>query len=327
MASAVSVATPLELVPNVSERQNSTLSPTWSNLHPYQTNILGTVLAITGNVLISISLNVQKYSHIRLLCQESRTPYYKSKLWWCGILLMGMGGSLAVLGTYLLVTFAINVQQEITGPKINLYIISWPFLVYLTLEFILFVILLYLFKRRGMNHIVILLLMSSILASLTVISVKAVSGMVTSSIQGQLQFQYPIFYVMLVVMIASCIFQVQFLNQAMRLYNATEVVPINFVFFTTSAIIAGVIFYQEFHGAALLNIFMFLFGCLLSFLGVFLIAKNRVKQTPEVPYIDMGPVPKQRSTEKIQPGLNNINSYGSVHDEEQTNDSLSEDVK
>ncbi|XP_048452183.1 NIPA-like protein 2 [Rhincodon typus] len=164
-------------------------------------------------------------------------------------------------------------------------------------------------------------------ASLTVISVKAVSGMVTSSIQGQLQFQYPIFYVMLVIMIASCIFQVQFLNQAMRLYNATEVVPINFVFFTASAIIAGVIFYQEFHGAALLNIFMFLFGCMLSFLGVFLIAKNREKQTSEVPYIDMGPVPKQRNTEKIQPGLNNINSYGTIHDEEQNNDSPSENVK
>ncbi|XP_059502361.1 NIPA-like protein 2 isoform X2 [Stegostoma tigrinum] len=319
MASAVSGVTLPGLVANVSERHNSTLPHTWSNLHPYQANILGTVLAIAGNVLISISLNIQKYTHIRLLCQESQTPYYRSKLWWCGILLMGMGelgnfaaygfapatlvaplgcvsviasaaisvvflketlrssdilgGSLAVLGAYLLVTFAINVQQEITALKISLYFISWPFLVYLALEFILFVILLYLYKKRGMNHIVILLLMSSILASLTVISVKAVSGMVTSSIQGQLQFQYPIFYVMFVIMITSCIFQVQFLNQAMRLYNATEVVPINFVFFTASAIIA-----------------------------------------------------EQRSTEKIQPGLNN-NSYGTVNDEEQNNDSLSEDVK
>ncbi|XP_038664534.1 NIPA-like protein 2 isoform X1 [Scyliorhinus canicula] len=361
------------LVTNISEQQNSTVPPSWGSLHPYQTNVLGTVLAITGNVLISISLNLQKYTHVRLLCQDSPAPYYTSKLWWCGILLMGMGelgnfaaygfapatlvaplgcvsviasaaisvaflkeklrssdilgGSLAVLGTYLLVTFAINVQQEVTAAKIHKYVVSWQFLVYLALEFVLFVIFLYLYKKRGMKHIVILLLMSSLLASLTVISVKAVSGMITSSIKGQLQFQYPIFYLMLVIMIASCIFQVQFLNEAMRLYNATEVVPINFVFFTTSAIIAGVIFYQEFHGAALLNVFMFLFGCMLSFLGVFLIATNRVKQTSEIPYIDLGIIPKERSTEKIQPELNNVNSYGTVHDVGRTNDSPGEDAK
>ncbi|XP_078071777.1 NIPA-like protein 2 [Mustelus asterias] len=373
MTTVSSVATAQVLFNNVSEQQNSTVPPTWDSLHPHQINVLGTVLAITGNVLISVSLNIQKYTHVRLLCQESPAPYYRSKLWWCGIFLMGMGelgnfaaygfapatlvaplgcvsviasaaisvlflkekmrssdilgGSLAVLGTYLLVTFAINVQQEITAAKIHKYIVSWPFLVYLGLEFILFLIFLYLFKKRGMKHIVILLLMSSLLASLTVISVKAVSGMITSSMKGQLQFQYPVFYVMVVIMVASCIFQVQFLNQAMKLYNATEVVPINFVFFTTSAIIAGVIFYQEFHGAALLNIFMFLFGCMLSFLGVFLIARNREKRTAEIPYIDLGTIPKERSTEKIQPDLSHINSYGTVQDGERTHDSPSEDAK
>lgn len=46
-------------------------------------------------------------------------------------------------------------------------------------------------------------------ASLTVISVKAVSGMITESIKGHLQLIYPIFYIMLVVMIASCAFQIK----------------------------------------------------------------------------------------------------------------------
>ncbi|XP_078254168.1 NIPA-like protein 2 [Rhinoraja longicauda] len=374
MASASPVIT-LRPFGNVTHQQlaQSTVPPVWSALQLYQTNLLGTILAITGNILISISLNIQKYTHVRLLCQKSLKPYYKSKLWWCGIFLMGLGelgnfaaygfapatlvaplgcvsviasaaisvvflkerlrssdilgGSLTVLGTYLLVTFAINGQQEITAIKIRNYIVSWQFLVYLTLEFLLFCGLLYLNKRKGLNHIIILLLMSSLLASVTVIAVKAVAGMVTTSIEGQLQFKYPIFYVMVLVMIASCIFQVQFLNQAMRLYNATEVVPINFVLFTTSAIIAGVIFYQEFYGAALLNVFMFLFGCMLSFLGVFLIAKNREKQTAKVPYIDMGTIPKQKKAGKIQPELNNINSYGTVRCEQQNNDSVGENAK
>lgn len=35
----------------------------------------------------------------------------------------------------------------------------------------------------------------------------------------------------------------RFLNQAMKMFDATEVVPVNFVFFTTSAIVAGASFF------------------------------------------------------------------------------------
>ncbi|KAG2465050.1 NPAL2 protein, partial [Polypterus senegalus] len=202
-----------------------------------------------------------------------------------------LGGALAISGTYLLVTFAPNVSQQITAYKVQRYCVSWQFLIYLIIEIIVFCILMYLYKKKNVKHIVVVLLIVALLASVTVISVKAVSGMITESVNGSMQLIYPIFYVMVVVMIASCAFQVKFLNQAMRLFNATEVVPINFVFFTASAIFAGVVFYQEFQGVAFLNIFMFLFGCLLSFLGVFLIAKNREEKTSEVPFIDIGQIP------------------------------------
>ncbi|CAI9536940.1 unnamed protein product, partial [Staurois parvus] len=62
--------------------------------------IFGIVLSIVGSFLISISLNLQKYTHIRLAQQENPIPYYRSKLWWCGILLMGIGelGNFAAYG-------------------------------------------------------------------------------------------------------------------------------------------------------------------------------------------------------------------------------------
>ena len=44
-------------------------------------------------------------------------------------------------------------------------------------------------------------------ASVTVITVKAVSGMVVLTIRGSMQFTYPIFYIMLVAMVASVVFQ------------------------------------------------------------------------------------------------------------------------
>ncbi|POI28814.1 hypothetical protein CIB84_007436 [Bambusicola thoracicus] len=55
--------------------------------------------------------------------------------------------------------------------------------------------------------------------------------------------------------------------------------------------IPGVIFYQEFQSAAFLSVFMFLFGCLLSFLSVFVIAVNKKEERLQVPYIDCGSIP------------------------------------
>uniref|UniRef100_A0A3P8VMC9 NIPA like domain containing 2 n=1 Tax=Cynoglossus semilaevis TaxID=244447 RepID=A0A3P8VMC9_CYNSE len=311
------------------------------------TYLLGIIISICGNVLISISLNIQKYAHMRQ-SQRDTKPYYSSPVWWSGVVLMGVGelgnfaaygfapasliaplgsvsviasaiisvvflketlrpsdifgGTLAITGTYLLVTFAPHTSTHITAHLVQYYVVSWHFLIYIFIEIVVFCILLYLYKRRNVKHIVVVMLLVALLASLTVISVKAVSGMITESITSQLQLIYPIFYVMLVVMVASCAFQIKFLNQAMKMFDATEVVPINFVFFTASAILAGIVFYQEFEGLALLNIFMFLLGCLLSFLGVFLIARNRPKKKQEDSnFISMDRIPGKRHTEKVQP--------------------------
>ncbi|XP_076004605.1 NIPA-like protein 2 isoform X3 [Genypterus blacodes] len=310
--------------------------------NPLRIYLLGIIVSICGNVLISISLNIQKYAHVRQ-SQCGSKPYYTSVLWWSGVVLMGVGelgnfaaygfapasliaplgsvsviasavisvvflketvrasdivgGTLAVTGTYLLVTFAPHTSTHITA--------------HLFIEVALFCTLLYLYKRRNVKNIIIVMLLVALLASLTVISVKAVSGMITESIKGHLQLTYPIFYVMLVIMIASCAFQIKFLNQAMKMFDATEVVPINFVFFTASAIIAGIVFYQEFEGLALLNIFMFLFGCLLSFLGVFLIARNRPKiKQQDRTFIAMDKIPGRQHTDRVQPGAKT--TYGSL---------------
>lgn len=327
--------------------------------NPLQTYILGIVISICGNVLISISLNMQKYAHIRQ-AQHSSKPYYTSPLWWMGIILMGvgelgnftaygfapasliaplgcvaviasaiisviflketirasdvLGGTLVITGTYVLVTFAPHTISLVTAQMVQYYFISWYFLLYIIIEVLLFVFLLFLYKVKRVKHIVVVMLLVALLASVTVISVKAVSGMITESLKGSLQLIYPIFYVMLVIMIASCAFQIKFLNQAMKMFDATEVVPVNYVFFTTSAIVAGIVFYQEFEGLAFLNIAMFVFGCLLSFLGVFLIARNRPKRKQEnVNFIPMDTIPGRRHTDKVQPEAESP-TYGSLAD-------------
>ncbi|XP_054548063.1 NIPA-like protein 2 isoform X2 [Talpa occidentalis] len=322
-------------------------------------HLFGVLLAILGNLVISISLNIQKYSHLQLAHQEHPRPYFKSMLWWGGIILMAvgetgnfaaygfapitviaplgcmsvtgsaiisvmflkenlrasdlLGTTLAFAGTYLLVNFAPNITQDISARTVQYYFVGWQFLVYVILEIVIFCILLYFLKRKGMKHIAILLTLVALLASLTVISVKAISGMITFSVTDKMQLTYPIFYIMFIIMVASCVFQVKFLNQATQLYNTAMVVPINHVFFTTSAIIAGIIFYQEFLGAAFLTIFIYLFGCLLSFLGVLLVTRDREKEHVPRSYIDFGNIPGKQMLDKIQPDSNGL-SYGTLPD-------------
>ncbi|KAK2507626.1 hypothetical protein MC885_016450 [Smutsia gigantea] len=377
----------------------------------------------------------QKYSHLHLVHQAHPRPFFRSVLWWGGMLLLAIGETgnfaaygfapitliaplgcmsvtamklflhnifpssessaiisvvflkenlrasdllgmtLAFAGTYLLVNFAPNITQSISARRVQYYFVGWQFLIYVILEILAFCILLYFHKRKGMKHIVILLTLVALLASLTVISVKAVSGMITFSVTDKMQLTYPIFYVMFIVMIASCVFQVRFLNQATKLYNTTTVVTVNHMLFTTSAIIAelkkeigketgskngaevahhcysvpqclrervarpadrrastdnswpevrmlcqrpqgpprlsGIIFYQEFLGAAFLTVFIYLFGCFLSFLGVFLVTRNREKKHLPQSYIDFGNIPGKQMLDKIQPDSDGL-SYGTL---------------
>ncbi|XP_075874026.1 NIPA-like protein 3 [Nelusetta ayraudi] len=66
-----------------------------ANEGSYTDNLIGTLLAIFGNVLVSISLCIQKYSHVKLADTKDPRPFYRTKTWWCGFVLtwIGEGGN------------------------------------------------------------------------------------------------------------------------------------------------------------------------------------------------------------------------------------------
>lgn len=57
----------------------------------YTDNLIGTLLAIFGNVLVSISLSIQKYSHVTLAGTKDPRAFYRTKTWWCGFVLICIG--------------------------------------------------------------------------------------------------------------------------------------------------------------------------------------------------------------------------------------------
>ncbi|XP_036398953.1 NIPA-like protein 3 [Megalops cyprinoides] len=336
----------------------------------YTENLIGTLLAIFGNLIVSISLSIQKYSHVNLAGTKDPRAYYRTKTWWLGLVLAVLGEvgtfvsyafaplsliaplnavsviassilgfiflrekwkpkeflrryilsfigcALTIAGTYLFVTFGPNSHEKLNAENIVKHVIGWPVLLYLVLEIIAFCLLLYFYKQRNANYLVVVLLLVALLGSVTVITVKAVSGMVILSVQGNMQLSYPIFYVMFVCMVATVVFQATFLSQASHLYDSSLIASLNYILSTTFAIVAGAVFYLEFNHEDVLHICMFLLGCVVCFLGVFMITKNRKKAKAFEPYVTMDMmqgIPTIHDKGRVvQPDYNGSFSYGAL---------------
>uniref|UniRef100_A0A096LTS5 NIPA like domain containing 3 n=1 Tax=Poecilia formosa TaxID=48698 RepID=A0A096LTS5_POEFO len=341
----------------------------------YTDNLIGTLLAIFGSVIVSISLSIQKYSHVKLAETKEQRTFYNTKTWWCGFVFICIGeganfvsyafapiavvaplNAVSVLnlylklyqflrekskakdfakshglaflgyifiigGTYLFVSFGPNSHEKLQAENIVKHLVGWPVLLYMLLEIIAFCLLLYFYKQRNANYLVVILLLVALLASgtgsVTVITVKAVSGMLLLTLEGAMQLDYPIFSVMFVCMVASVIFQARFLSQACNLHDPSLAACVNYIFSTIFAVVAvGAVFYLEFQKEDVLHICMFLLGSALCFLGVFLVTKSRKKAKMFEPYVTMdvaNGVPTIHDNGlAVQPDYNGSFSYGAL---------------
>ncbi|XP_053310676.1 NIPA-like protein 3 isoform X2 [Spea bombifrons] len=336
----------------------------------YKDNLIGALLAIFGHLVISIALNLQKYSHVRLAGSKDSRSYFKTKTWWCGFLVMLVGEllvfasyafaplsliaplsavsliassiigfifikekwkpkeflscGLAIVGTYLLISFGPNSHEKMTGDNIVKHLVSWQYLLYVLVEILAFCSLLYFYKQKNANYLIIILLLVALLGSATVVTVKALAGMIIVSIRDTLQLGYPIFYIMLVCMVATAVAQASFLAQAAQLYDSALIASVNYILSTTIAISAGAVFYLDFREEDVLHMCLFALGCLIAFLGVFLSTRNRKKTKAFEPYITMNTMPGLQTTHDngsvIQPDFGSSFSYGALA----SNDSISE---
>lgn len=336
----------------------------------YTDNLIGTLLAIFGSVLVSVSLSIQKYSHVKLAGTKEQRTFYNTKTWWSGFTFICIGeganfvsyafapiavvaplNAVSVLtssilgflflrektkakdfaknhglaflgyfliigGTYLFVSFGPNSHERLQAENIVKHLVWWPVLLYLLLEIITFCLLLYFYKQHNTDYLVVILLLVALLGSVTVITVKAVSGMLLLTLEGAMQLDYPIFSVMFVCMVASVVFQARFLSQACNLHDPSLAACVNYIFSTFFAVVAGAVFYLEFKKEDVLHICMFLLGSALCFLGVFLVTKRRKKAKIFEPYVTMdmaNGVPTIHDNGLVvQPDFNGSFSYGTL---------------
>ena len=91
----------------------------------------------------------------------------------------------------------------------------------------------------------------------------------------------PLTYGLLAVMTTTAVLQIKYINNALQRFDSTEVIPVQFVIFTLSAIIGSAVLYRDFAKETTYNVIKFALGFLLALLGVYLITSGRPRNLTE----------------------------------------------
>ena len=113
----------------------------------------------------------------------------------------------------------------------------------------------------------------------TALSTKGVASLLSYTLWHALTF--PVTYLLLFVLVASAFLQIRYVNRALQRFDSTQVIPTQFVLFTLSVIIGSAILYRDFESATADRVGKFVGGCVLTFLGVYLITSGRATKGDE----------------------------------------------
>lgn len=285
---------------------------------------IGIVLSISGNFLISVSLNLQKYVHnMNEEHSGGEKSYTEIPLWWFGMSLMVLGETgnflayayasatlvaplgaitvisnsilahyvlkedlrrrsilgvvLAIIGAVFIVTYAPGSDKQLTMELLEQYMSQGSFILFILCIVFTVVGLFLLSDTYKKKYVVVYLLICSLLGCLTVMCVKGVSTALILTIRGHNAFNQLLPWVLVATLLGTGIVQIRILNLAMINFGASEVVPVYYVLFTFCSIVGGMVLYKEYHQHCpddhpnCHHTLYFLFGCFVTFSGVFLI--------------------------------------------------------
>lgn len=349
-------------------------------------SVIGIAIAIVGNVLINVALNIQRYAHLRLQTPtpgadtqdenshgdtnrlefvESTPNYLTSGFWWLGAVIMTVGevgnflaygfapaSVVSPLGVFSLVSNCI-IAPLFFGEKITrknvigvfiaifgiLFIIisidqasspdpgrgpttSDPYkrvletisqtevVLYGVVSLLCICILLIFIDYSGergseLHSLFTNLSLVAFFGAYTALSTKALSSMLAFAFKEA--FGHFITYVLISVIGITAVLQVFFLNRALQCFDATTVVPIHFVLFTLSVVTGSAIVYHEFQDRDTIHTVIFFIGCLLTFIGVWLITSSSSSHT-KFPSSD------RRTPHSPETVHNNTSSQGNLPD-------------
>jgi hypothetical protein len=113
----------------------------------------------------------------------------------------------------------------------------------------------------------------------TALSTKGVASMLSYTLWRAITF--PVTYLLATILIFTAIMQIKYINRALQRFDATQVIPVQFVTFTLSVILGSAILYRDFERTSGEDAGKFVGGCAMTFLGVWFITSGRKQRDGE----------------------------------------------
>ncbi|POS84905.1 hypothetical protein EPUL_001126, partial [Erysiphe pulchra] len=183
------------------------------------------------------------------------------------------GVTVAIAGAITVVMSAKQKEQKLGPHEIIGAILQTEFKIYMAVTLCLIGILAWASPKYGGKTILIDLGLVGLLGGYTALSTKGVSSMLSSTLWRALTT--PISYVLLLVLVGTAVLQVRYLNKALQRFDSTQVIPVQYLTFTLSVIVGSTVLYRDMDKISVENAIKFTGGCLLAFLGVWLITSGR----------------------------------------------------
>lgn len=192
-----------------------------------------------------------------------------------------LGCVLCVVGSTSIVLHAPH-ERPIESVKQVWYLATEPgFIVYAVLAVALVVVLIFYYvPRYGNTHLIVYVGICSLMGSLTVMSVKAVSIALKLTLEGRNQFVFFYTWFFTIVLIICCLLQINYLNKALDNFHTAVVSPVYYVTFTTFTILASVIMFKDWDSQNGSQIATELCGFVTILSGTFLLHKTKDMGNP-----------------------------------------------
>ena len=184
-----------------------------------------------------------------------------------------IGVVIAVGGCVTVVLSASDSNPRLDPDIIWDLITTWEFETYLGITVGLIAILMFASNKYGHKSVLIDIGLVGLFGGYTALSTKGIASLLSSKIWKVITF--PITYLLLAILVSTAVMQIKYLNRALQRFNATVVIPTQFVMFTLSVIIGSAILYRDFERESPEDAGKFIGGCALTFLGVWCITSGR----------------------------------------------------
>ncbi|CBY01074.1 hypothetical protein LEMA_P022040.1 [Plenodomus lingam JN3] len=189
-------------------------------------------------------------------------------------------GVIIAVGGAVTVVLSANSSNPKLGPDEIWHLITrWEFETYFGITAGVIIALMVASNRFGEKSVLIDLGLVGLLGGYTALSTKGVSSLLSYTLWRAITF--PIFYLLVAILVGTAIMQIKYVNRALQRFDATQVIPVQFVLFTLSVIGGSAVLYRDFERTSGEDAGKFIGGCALTFFGVWLITSGRPKQNED----------------------------------------------